>query len=186
VNGSSKGRVDHPTNGYLFPFPSIAWESGVIRAVGYRDGKKVCETAIETAGDPKQIKLTPITGPKGLLADGSDVALIDVEVLDDKGRRCPLDEDRIDFKVAGPAVWRGGVNSGLPGSINNLYLNTECGINRVSLRSTTTPGNVQVTAERKGLLPCTVELVSSPVEITGGLTKEMPQTLPVPLPSPAR
>ena len=172
VNGRSKGKVDHPTDGYLFPFPSITWEAGEIRAVGYREGKKVCETGIETAGDPKRIKLTPITGPKGLQADGSDVVMIDVEVLDAKGRRCPTDEDRIDFKVTGPAVWRGGVNSGIPGSINNPYLNTECGINRVSIRSTMTPGIIRITAERKGLESSMVEIPSVPVQVDGGLAKD--------------
>jgi beta-galactosidase len=183
VNNQSKGKIDHPTDGYLFPFPSIAWEPGKISAVGYRNGKKVCETAIETAGAPKKIRLTPIIGPKGLQADGSDVALLDVEVLDAQGRRCPLDEDRIDFKVEGPCVWRGGVNSGIPGSINQLYLNTECGINRVSLRSTLTPGAIKVTATRNGLDPATVELTSLPVENTNGLIKEMPQSWPAPTPS---
>ena len=179
VNGRSIGKVDHPTDGYIFPFPDITWEPGTIRAVGYRDGKQVCETKIETSGAPKRISLTPITSHRGLLADGSDVALIDVEVVDDKGRRCPTDEARIDFKVSGPCVWRGGVNSGIVGSINNLHLNTECGINRVSLRTTLTAGTIKVTAERQGLEEGSVNIPSSPVQMTGGLIKEVPQSMPL-------
>ena len=71
-------------------------------------------------------------------ADGSDVVFFDVEVVDAQGRRCPTDEARVDFKVDGPAIWRGGYNSGIPNSVNNLYLDTECGINRVAIRSTLT------------------------------------------------
>ena len=102
-------------------------------------------------------------------ADGSDVALFDVEVVDAQGRRCPTDEARVDFKVTGPAIWRGGYNSGQPGSVNNLYLDTECGINRVAIRSTLVAGNITLTASRSGLEPATAQIESRPVEIKGGL-----------------
>ena len=81
------------------------------------------------------LRLTPITGPGGLRADGSDVALIDVEAVDAKGERCPTFQKRVDFAVEGPGVWRGGYNSGKINSINNTYLDLECGINRVAVRS---------------------------------------------------
>ncbi len=181
VNGKSKGKVDHATTGYLFAFPAIAWEAGEIKAVGYNNGAEACEDTLTTAGAPKSIKLTPILGPKGLQADGSDVALLDVEVVDDKGERCPTDEARIDFTCSGPAIWRGGYNSGIPGSTNNLYLNTECGINRVAVRSTTTPGTITVTAKRDGLDSASVDIVSNPVTIADGLEKDLPQVLAGPV-----
>jgi beta-galactosidase len=174
LNGNSVGKVDHATNGYLFPFPNIAWQAGEIKAVGSNGGTEACEDKLTTVGDPKRIKLTPIVGPKGLQADGSDVALIDVEVVDDKGQRCPTDEARIDFKVSGPGIWRGGYNSGIVGSTNNLYLNTECGINRVAVRSTMTPGTITVTASRDGLESGSVDIVSAPVSIADGLQKALP------------
>jgi beta-galactosidase len=52
-----------------------------------------------------------------------------------KGLRCPTDAGRIDFTCTGPAIWRGGYNSGVVDSTNNLYLSTELGINRVAVRS---------------------------------------------------
>jgi len=96
------------------------------------------------------------------LADGSDVAFIDVEVVDAKGNRCPTDETRVDFEATGPAIWRGGYNSGIPGSTNNKYLNTECGINRVSVRSTLTPGTITITAKRDGLKPAVIQSSQNP------------------------
>ena len=60
---------------------------------------------------PCAIRLTLHTGPQGLRADGSDVALIDFEVVDAQGRRCPTDEARVDFAITGPGIWRGGLNS---------------------------------------------------------------------------
>ncbi len=85
---------------------------------------------------------------------------------------------RVDFEISGPAVWRGGYNSGIPGSINNKYLNTECGINRVFVRSTLTPGTITLKATREGLEPAEVRIQSLPVAIVGGLCADPPQTLP--------
>ena len=95
----------------------------------------MAQQEIQTAGEPKSIKLTVHTAPQGLQADGSDVAFIDFEVVDAKGRRCPTDEARVDFSVTGPVNWRGGFNAGKLNTTNNLYLDTECGINRVAIRS---------------------------------------------------
>jgi beta-galactosidase len=169
VNGKSLGKSTTPRNGYIFAFPDVAFEPGKISAVATANGKTVAQDAIETAGEAKAIKLTPHVGPNGLQADGSDVVFYDVEVVDAKGERCPTDEARVDFKVTGPAIWRGGYNSGKPGSINNLYLDTECGINRVAIRSTLTPGTITLTATRDGLAPATVTVVSQPVQIKDGL-----------------
>ena len=93
----------------------------------------------------------------------------DVEVVDAQGRRCPTDEARVDFKVEGPAVWRGGYNSGITNSVNNLYLNTECGVNRVAIRSTLQSGMITLTATRQGLKPATVKIESQSVELKDGL-----------------
>jgi beta-galactosidase len=169
VNGKSLGKSSTPSNGYIFEFPQIKFEPGKISAVATANGKTVAQDEIETAEEAKALKLTPHVGPNGLQADGSDVAFFDVEVVDAQGRRCPTDEARVDFKVDGPAIWRGGYNSGKVNSVNNLYLDTECGINRVAIRSTMTPGAITLTAMRDGLEPATVKIESKPVEIKDGL-----------------
>ena len=169
VNGKSLGVSKTPENGYIFAFPQVRFEAGKISAVAKAGGKIVAQDAIETAGAATAIKLTPHVGPNGLQADGSDVVFYDVEVVDAKGERCPTDEARVDFKVTGPAIWRGGYDSGKPGSVNKLYLDTECGINRVAIRSTLTPGTITLTATRAGLAPATVQVESQPVDIKDGL-----------------
>ena len=89
LNGQVLGKVLAPRNGYVFAFPDIKWEPGTLIATGLNDGKEVGRHELVTAGSAKRFKLTPILGPSGFLADGADVALIDVEVVDDQGRRCP-------------------------------------------------------------------------------------------------
>jgi beta-galactosidase len=170
VNGKSKGISTTPTNGYIFAFPAIQFEAGKISATAKANGKTVAQDEIETAGAAKKLKLTPHVSPDGLLADGSDVAFFDVEVVDAQGRRCPTDEARVDFKLDGPAIWRGGLNSGKTNSVNNLWLDTECGINRVAVRSTLKAGTITLTATREGLEPAKIQIDSKPVEIKAGLS----------------
>ena len=163
LNGRSLGTAREPKSGFIFAFPAVKWVPGTLKAVGLKNGQQVCEHELVTATQAQSIKLTPIVGPGGLKADGEDVALFDVEVVDSQGRRCPTDEARIDFKVTGPGIWRGGYNSGIVGSTNNLYLLTECGINRVAVRSTLTPGKITLTAGREGLQSATVDVDSHPL-----------------------
>jgi len=164
VNGISAGKSTTPRNGYIFAFPTIEFVAGKISAVASLNGKPVARDEIETAGEAKKLKLTAHTNPDGFQADGADVAFFDVEVVDAQGRRCPTDEARVDFKVDGPAIWRGGYNSGKINSINNLWLDTECGINRVAIRSTPQPGTITLTAMRDGLATAKIQLESKPAK----------------------
>jgi beta-galactosidase len=177
VNGKSVGVNSQPVSGYVFAFPNVEFAPGSLKAIGRIDGKSAAQEELTTAGPPAQIKLTPTVGPRGLEADGQDVALIDVEVVDAKGRRCPTDDDKVDFTVAGPGIWRGGYNSGKIDSTNNLYLNTECGINRVSVRATLSAGTITITASRPGLKSAQIKVVARPIRIVDGLATFVPQHL---------
>jgi beta-galactosidase len=186
VNGKSLGATNKPCDfvdtynqqernlgntGFIYAFPGVTFEPGKISAAASLDGKVVAQAEIQTAGDAQALKLTPHAGPAGLQADGSDVAFFDVEVVDARGRRCPTDEARVDFYLEGPALWRGGYNSGITNSINHLRLDTECDINRVAIRSTLKPGAITLTATRAGLAPATVKIESHPTVITDGLMR---------------
>ncbi|HEY2827215.1 MAG TPA: DUF4982 domain-containing protein, partial [Pirellulales bacterium] len=166
--------------GFIYAFENVVFAPGTIKAVATKDGKVIAQQELQTAGEAKAIKLTLHTGPQGLHADGSDVALVDFEVVDDQGRRCPTDEARVDFSITGPAIWRGGVNAAKLESTNNLYLDTECGINRIAIRSTTTSGAITLTANRAGLQSATITIHSKPVDIQDGLTLGLSETLRTP------
>ena len=64
---------------------------------------------LETAGEPYQLKLTAMENPEGTKADGADMVLFQVEVLDKQGRRCPLDDRMVNFELKGEAQWVGGI-----------------------------------------------------------------------------
>lgn len=189
VNNKIIATNNTPENGYNFVFPNVKFEAGSIKAEIYIGDELKATQIKETIGKPVALKLTPITGPEGWLANGSDYLLIDFEVVDELGRRYPLDQSMVNFTIEGPAVWRGGYNSGKEKSTNNEFLETESGINRVALRSTLEAGTVTITASREGFADVTIKVNSKPVEIKNGLTTTLPQAyaqnLGAPEPAPS-
>jgi hypothetical protein len=112
LNGRSLGD-GKKSDGFLFTFAQVAWAPGKLEAVGYdAKGQVVSRHALETTGEPVALRLTPRTGPSGWKADGSDLALVDVEVVDSQGRRVPTALNTVSFSTTGPVEWRGGIAQG--------------------------------------------------------------------------
>ncbi len=164
-NGRSLGH-GMVSNQFLFVFPDVVYQPGELKAVGYAGGKPVASASLHTAGAAAALRMNIRTGPTGFLADGADVALIDVEAVDARGNRCPTFQENVQFGLKGPGIWRGGYNSGRTNSIANCSLDLECGLNRVAVRSTRVPGAITVTAQAPNLpmASVTLESVAFPVE----------------------
>lgn len=173
LNGKPMGQAQRDYH-FLFTFDKIAFTPGVLEAVGYNDGKEAARMQLRTAGKPAKLNLAAIQHPKGWKADGADLVLLQVEVVDAEGNRCPLANDLIHFTVEGPAEWRGGIAQGPDNYILSEKLPVECGVNRALLRSSVTAGKVVVRAEAEGLASASLELVSSPVEVQNGLSTYIP------------
>jgi hypothetical protein len=174
LNGRSLG-IGEQSSRFLFTFKNIEWQSGEIKAVGYdASGKKVTEDSKRTAGSPFGIRLTPHVSPNGFRADGADIAMVDVEVVDKDGNRCPTALNMIDFTVSGAAEWRGGIAQGPDNYILSKRLPVEGGINRILIRSTKVAGAVKLSAMTQGLPSADIELRSSPFQTTGGLSTHFP------------
>ncbi len=176
VNGNSLGfGKPSPDGPYIFTFKDVAFEPGEIKAVASSEGKEVATHTLQTAGPAVALRLTPIVNPNGgLRADGSDVLLINVEAVDARGERCPTFQKRVDFETKGAGMWRGGYNSGKTNSINNPYLDLECGINRVAIRSTRTDGKITLKASCAGLKSATLTVKSTPFKTQNGYSTELP------------
>ena len=175
LNGNSLGKGKRQYN-FLFTFDNVAFKPGKLEAVSYnKAGKEISRYALNTAGEPASLKLTAIQNPEGFHADGADMTLIQVEVVDKDGQRCPLDNRTIQFTLNGHAEWRGGIAQGENNHILDTNLPVECGINRALIRSTTAAGKVTLTAQAKGLLSASLTLETVPVKVTGGLSTYLPQ-----------
>ena len=175
LNGNSLGKGKRQYN-FLFTFDNVAFKPGKLEAVSYnKAGKEISRYALNTAGEPASLKLTAIQNPEGFHADGADMALIQVEVVDKDGKRCPLDNRTVQFTLNGHAEWRGGIAQGENNHILDTNLPVECGINRALIRSTTAAGKVTLTAQAKGLPSASLTLETVPVKVTGGLSTYLPQ-----------
>lgn len=149
LNGKSLGKGKQSYR-YLFSFDNVGFEPGMLEAVG-SDGSRY---QLETVGEPYQLKLTAIENPLGIKADGADMVLIQVEVTDKQGRRCPLDGRKVHFSLWGEAQWIGGIET------DAMSLPLECGVNRVLLRTTTNAGEINLSAYADGVKPAYVSLNS--------------------------
>ena len=173
-NGRKIAPTEHKYR-FLYVFKNLKYTAPKLTAVGMdRSGRELSSYTLETAGPADHLKLTAIENPTGWKADGADLALVQVEVVDKQGRRCPLDNTLIKFELDGPAEWRGGIAKGRDNHVLSDTLPVECGVNRVMLRSLTKAGTVRLTAKAEGMADAVITLTTAPVEVEGGLSSWLP------------
>ena len=154
LNAKSLGKGKR-TDTFCFIFDDVQYQPGKLEAISYRNGKEVSRHAIETVGMPAAIKMTWVDAPTVFRADGADIRLADIEIVDAQGRRCPTAHDLLTFDLKGEARWIGGLSGVAADSVCGYrvlskQLEAEAGICRVMLRSTTKAGKVTLTASAKG------------------------------------
>ncbi len=174
LNGKSLGKGERKYD-FLFTFEKVAFLPGNLEAVSYDGkGKELSRYVLSTTGDPAQLKLTLIQSPEGFHSDGADMVLVQVEVTDKEGRRCPLDNRVVRFTLEGEAEWRGGIAQGEGNHILDRNLPVECGINRALIRSTVRAGKIELKAEAEGLPAASLTWESLPVEVSNGVSTYLP------------
>lgn len=120
------------------------------------------------------LRLKNINSPAGFIANGHDLALIEVEVVDAKGNRCPTALNMVSYKLTGPAAWRGGMAMGPGNYVLEKTFPVEGGVNRFLIRSLTTAGTITVTATADGLKPATISLITKTFAASNGLALQLP------------
>ena len=91
----------------------VAYRPGTLSAKGYKAGQVVAEAKVETTGAPAAVGLT--ADHAAIDADGADVSVVTVSVLDDHGRVVPTAGNTLAFAVEGPGRII-GVGNGDPSS----------------------------------------------------------------------
>ena len=110
LNGKSLGKKEMPRNGHLQW--SVNYEPGKLEAIAFKKGKKLT-CSVETTKEAAKLLLEP--SKIQLIADGKDISVINVTVLDQDGREVPNANRMIDFKMFGGAKII-GVGNGDPSS----------------------------------------------------------------------
>ena len=89
VNGKNLGRKKMPANGHL-EWDAV-YKPGYVKAVGYKNGRKVMEERIETAGAPVEAVWTHEAV--------GDIIVANVKMVDAKGRFVPTANCELEFKT---------------------------------------------------------------------------------------
>jgi len=144
LNGKSLGKQTMPANEYLDW--TVPFASGVLSAKGYDGRKVVAEIKIEKAGAPAAVQLHPDRSV--MTADGQDLSIVDVSVVDAHGRVVPNADSAIQFQLSGPGKII-GVGNGDPSSHEPDKANWRSvfnGFAQVIVQAGRTAGNIELSA----------------------------------------
>lgn len=157
LNGKSLGAQPVVRDSHLVW--SVPYAPGTLEAKGYdKSGAQVADDKIETTGKPARLVLSPYNMP--FRANGEDLALVKISVVDSQGRIVPTVSNMVSITSTGPATLL-GTSNGAPNdhvppkvAIRPAFN----GIEVAALRASTKPGVVKITATSPGLAPATVAL----------------------------
>jgi beta-galactosidase len=110
LNNKSLGKQNMPVNGHLVW--KVNYAPGTLKAIATKKGKQF-ETSVSTTGEAYQLVATP--DRTSISADGSDVSVMNITVLDKDGKEVPDAMNLIHFTVSNNAKII-GVGNGNPSS----------------------------------------------------------------------
>jgi beta-galactosidase len=166
TNGVSLGRQALNVQGHV-EWDNVPFAPGTLEAIGYNNGGAVITNTVDTTGAPAKIALWP--DRSAILADGRDVSVVTVAVLDAQGNVVPTASNTVTFAVTGGVII--GVGNGDPssheadkGSSQRSVFN---GLAEVIVQSAGQPGSITLTAT-------STSLTSTNITITEGATLPPP------------
>ena len=156
VNGKKLGRQQMPKNGHL-KWKAI-YQPGKVTGVGYKNGKRIMTQVLETTKPAYKTVLK--SDRQTIAADGRDLAVITVEVQDQKGRIVPDACPKLSFQLQGAARIL-GVGNGDPMYLGEDHPKTlDCkafsipafnGLAQVLVQSTGEPSTITLSCLSDGL-----------------------------------
>ena len=156
MNGKKLGRQQMPKNGHLKW--KATYQPGKVVAIGYKNGKRTLTQTIETT-KPAYKTVLKADRPT-ITADGQDLAVVTIEVQDQKGRLVPDACPMLNLRLEGDARIL-GVGNGDPmyaGIDHPKELNCKTfsvpafnGVAQVLVQSTTQKTTATLTCESSGL-----------------------------------
>jgi beta-galactosidase len=163
LNGQSLGAQNVAKDGHLVW--KVKYAPGVLQAVGTRGGKTVLADKRETTGAPAKIVLRP-DRPR-IAADGADVSMVAVEIVDAKGLLVPVASNEVTFHVSGNGSLI-GVGNGDPscheadkGSKRSAFN----GMAMAIVQAGKQPGEIRVEAASPGLEGASITLTAEPARL---------------------
>lgn len=153
LNGESMGKQTMKRNGELSW--NVKYMQGKLSAKGYIGGKLVKEEMIETTGEAVSVQLIP--DRTTINANGEDISIFTVAVVDAQGRIVPTANNKVNFELIGAGKII-GVGNGNPSCLEpDTYINGGWsrsvfnGLAQIIVQSTKEVGEIKLTASADGL-----------------------------------
>jgi beta-galactosidase len=144
---------------------TVPYAPGTLKAVGYYKGRAVITNTVATTGAPAAITIAPDRNK--ILADGRDVSLVKVSVVDAQGNVVPTAMNTVTFTVGGGGKLI-GLGNGDPNchesdkATNNIGVRSVFnGLAQVIVQSGNRPGKITLTATSPGLASAAVTIKNS-------------------------
>ena len=167
VNGKRLGRQQMPAGGHLKW--KATYQPGKVVATGYKNGRRILVQTLETTKPAAKTALRP--DRQALAADGRDVAVLNVDVQDQKGRFVPDACPVLTFRIEGPARII-GVGNGDPAYLGADHpKESDCrefripafnGHAQLLVQTTHETGQITVSCTSDGLKSASCTLTSAP------------------------
>ncbi|MGE5327106.1 MAG: glycoside hydrolase family 2 TIM barrel-domain containing protein, partial [Deltaproteobacteria bacterium] len=161
LNGKSLGSKTVARNKHVEW--KVKYEPGVIEARGSKGGKVVLTDKRETTGAPASLRLA--ADRQKIAADGEDVSVVTIEVLDAQGRVVPVAMNEVSFKLSGSGRIIGVGNgdpscheSDRPVSATEAKRSAFNGLCAVFVQSLKQPGEIRLEGTASGLESASVTI----------------------------
>jgi len=150
LNDSIIGRKVVDKNLYYARW-ELPFRAGKIQATGYKNGMKVTEHNLRTAGNAVGMNIS--ANKTTLLANKKDVALLEVTIVDENGVPVPDASNEISVEVAGPAKLI-GLDNGNQSDVNPFKSNKRMAFEGkllITIQATAPKGPVKIILRSAGL-----------------------------------
>jgi len=158
LNGRSLGTKDVPRYGHVEW--TVKYAPGAIEARGFKERRQILTARRETTGGPTTVAL--LADRKELSADGRDLSIVQVQVLDAQSRLVPIADPQIDFYLSGNGRLI-GVGNGNPSSHEADKADRRRAFNGLCMtivQSTREAGALRLKATSAGLEPAVIVINS--------------------------
>ena len=164
----------------------VPYEPGTLRAEGLKNGKIVTVEEIHTTTNPYKIELSYVMDQfierkemPQLVADGRDIVIIKVAILDEENNVVPTAGNLVNFSIEGGAkiigVGNGNINSHEPNKTN--YRLAYNGLCAVVVQSSNKEGLFTLKVESDGLISDEIEINTVPAEPVSIAVLSKPHTI---------
>lgn len=152
LNGKSLGKKSMPRNSHLKW--NVVYQPGTLEAIAFKNGEKIT-SKVETTG--VATKVLAVANKTTVLADGKDGVIVNVSIVDEKGREVPNANNMVFFELQGDGqiigVGNGDPSSHEPdkcrkGAWQRCAFNGKC---QVILQAGKTTENLVLTVKSNGL-----------------------------------